>query len=345
MPLLVGTMADPEPGANMRRREFFGLLSGVAAWPLAANAQQRIPLIAVLSPTADPPGPTFPENIAAFLRGLRARGYVEGQNIKLEFRFAGWKFDELPRLASELVALKPDIIFTHTTNGVLAAKAATKEIPVVIGAAGELVDRGVVQSLAHPGGNITGLTLLSNELDAKRIEILKQIVPSAKRIAILVNPNNPSWQGRPDNLSSLTSNLNVKLSRAEAGSGNQIETAFAQIAASGANGVLVENDALFTEPANRTLIADAAKRHRLPTISENRLLADAGLLLGYGASIPAMFEYAATYVDKVLKGAKPADLPVEQPTKFILVINSKTAKELGLNLPPTVLAIADEVMG
>jgi putative ABC transport system substrate-binding protein len=321
------------------------LVGGVAAaWPLGVRAQQRTPLIAVLSPAADPPGPTFPENIAAFLRGLRARGYIDGQNIKFEFRFARWKFDQLPRLASELVALKPDVLFTHTTNGVLAAKAATKDIPIVIGAAGELVDRGVVQSLAHPGGNVTGLTLLSNELDAKRIEILKQIVPTTQRIAILVNPKNPSWQGRPDNLRSLTSGLEVTLSRSEAGSRDQIETALAQIAASGANGVLVENDALFIEPANRSLIADTAKRYRLPTISENRMLAEAGLLLGYGASIAAMFEYSASYVDKILKGAKPADLPVEQPTKFVLVINSKTAKLLGLNLPPTLLAIADEVI-
>jgi putative ABC transport system substrate-binding protein len=329
----------------MRRREFNALLGGAAVWPLTATAQQRtMPLIAILSPTADPPGPAFPENIAAFLRGLRAKGYIDGQNIKFEFRFAGWKLDQLPRLASELVALNPGILFTHTTNGVLAAKAATKDIPIVIGAAGELVQRGVIQSLARPGGNVTGLTLLSNELDAKRIDILKQIAPTVRQIAILVNPKNPSWRGRPDDLRSLTSNLDVSLSRAEAASADQIETSFAQIVASGANGVLVENDALFSEPRIRTLIADMAKQHRLPTIAENRALADSGLLLAYGASIPAMFEYAATYVDKILKGAKPADLPVEQPTKFVLVVNSKTAKMLGLNLPPTVLAIADEVI-
>ena len=172
----------------MRRREFNALLGGAAVWPLTATAQQRtMPLIAILSPTADPPGPAFPENIAAFLRGLRAKGYIDGQNIKFEFRFAGWKLDQLPRLASELVALNPGILFTHTTNGVLAAKAATKDIPIVIGAAGELVQRGVIQSLARPGGNVTGLTLLSNELDAKRIEILKQIAPTVRQIAILVN--------------------------------------------------------------------------------------------------------------------------------------------------------------
>jgi ABC-type uncharacterized transport system substrate-binding protein len=303
-----------------------------------------MPLIAVLSPTADPPGPSLPENIAAFLRGLRAKGYVDGQNIKFEFRFAGWKLDQLPRLAADLVALKPDVLFTHTTNGVLAAKAATNDIPIVIGAAGDLVERGVVQSLARPGGNITGLTLLSNELDAKRIELLKQIVPTIRRIAILVNSSNPSWRGRPGDLLPLTSNLGVTLSRAEAASTDQIESAFAQIVASGAEGVLVENDALFSEPDNRKLIADVAKRHRLPTIAESRLLADSGGLLGYGVSVPAMFEYAAIYVDKILKGAKPADLPVEQPTKFVLVINSKTAKALSLNLPQTILAIADEVI-
>jgi putative tryptophan/tyrosine transport system substrate-binding protein len=330
----------------MRRREFLGVLGGAAAaWPLAARAQQRtMPLVAVLSPTVDPPGPTFPENIAAFLRGMRAKGYIDGQSIKFEFRFAGWSLDQLPRLAAELVALRPDVLFTHTTNGVLAAKAATKDIPIVIGAAGELVERGVIQSLARPGGNITGLTLLSTELDVKRIEILKRIVPTIRHVAILVNPNNPSWRGRPGDLLPLTSNLVVNLSRAEAASADQIETAFMQIATSGGDGVLVENDALFSEPGNRRLIADIAKRYRLPTIAENRLLVDSGVLLSYGASIPAMFEYAANYVDKIVKGAKPADLPVEQPTKFVLAINSSTAKVLALNLPPTVLAVADEVI-
>jgi putative ABC transport system substrate-binding protein len=275
---------------------------------------------------------------------MRAKGYIDGQNIKFEFRFAGWSLDQLPRLASELVALKPDVLFTHTTNGVLAAKAATKDIPIVIGAAGELVERGVIQSLARPGGNITGLTLLSNELDAKRIELLKRIMPTIRHLAILVNPKNPAWRGRPDDLLPLTSNLGVNLSRAEAASADQIQTAFTQIAASGRDGVLVENDALFTEPGNRKLIADMGQRYRLPTIAENRLLVESGVLLGYGASIPAMFEYAANYVDKIIKGAKPAELPVEQPTKFVFAINSRTAKVLGLNLPPTVVAVADEVI-
>jgi putative ABC transport system substrate-binding protein len=329
----------------VRRREFITVVSGAAAWPLTARAQERaIPLVAVLSPTADPPGPTLPENISAFLRGLRSKGYVDEHNIKIEFRFAGWKLDQLPRLAFELVALKPDVLFTHTTNGVLAAKAATMEIPIVIGAAGDLVDRGVVQSLARPGGNITGLTLLSKELDVKRIELLKQIVPSIRHVAIVVNPNNPSWRRRPEDLLSLTNNLGVRLSKAEVASTDQIEVAFDQIKASGADGVLVENDALFSEPGNRQLIADAAKRQRLPTIAENRLFAESGGLLSYGASIPGMFEYAANYVDKILKGAKPADLPVEQPTKFVLVINSKTAKALDLKLLPTVVAVADEVI-
>jgi putative ABC transport system substrate-binding protein len=186
--------------------------------------------------------------------------------------------------------------------------------------------------------------LLSNELDVKRIELLKQIVPRIRHIAILVNPKNPAWRGRPGDLLPLTRNLGIKLSRAEAASAEQIETAFMQIAASGGDGVLVENDALFSEPGNRRLIADIAKQHRLPTIAENRLLVESGVLLGYGASIPAMFEYAANYVDKIIKGAKPADLPVEQPTRFVLAINSRTAKVLGLNLPPTVVAVADEVI-
>ena len=330
----------------MRRREFIrALAGGMATWPLALRAQQRTtPLVAVLSPTTDPPGPALPENIAALVRGLRAKGYVEGENIKFEFRFAGWRFDQLPRLASELVSLNPNVLFTHTTNGVLAAKAATKDIPIVIGAAGDLVNRGIVQSLARPGGNITGLTLLSNELDAKRIELIKEVVPGLRRIAILVNPKNPAWRSRPEDLLPLTKKLGIMLFRVDADSAAQIESAFSKIAGEGADAVLVENDALFGDPRNRDLIAGLAKRHRLPTIAESRLLADSGGLLSYGASIPSMFEYAASYVDKILKGAKPADLPVEQPTKFVLVINSKTAKAIGLTLLPTLLARADEVI-
>jgi putative ABC transport system substrate-binding protein len=297
----------------------------------------------VLSPAAAT-GLALPDNINAFLRGLRAKGYVDGQNVNLEFRFAEWQLDRLPRLAAELVVLKPSVLFTHTTNGVLAARAATKEIPIVVGAAGDLVSRGVVESLARPGGNITGLTLLSRELDAKRIELLKDALPAIQQIAILVNPSNPAWRSRPDDLTPLTKDLMINLSRTDVRSMGELEAAFAKIAAAGANAVLVENDALFNEPGNRELIARISTRNRLPTISENRALADAGGLLGYGASLPAMFEYAATYVDKILKGAKPADLPVEQPTKFELVVNIKTARAIGLELSPTFLARADEVI-
>lgn len=328
----------------MKRRAFIAGLCGAVTWPLVSRGQSRLPLVAVLSPVGTPTDSTLPDNINAFVRGLRARGYVDGQNVNIEFRFAGGQLDRLPRLATELVALKPDVLFTHTTNGVLAAKAATKNIPIVIGAAGDLVDRKVVESLARPGGNITGLTLLSRELDAKRLELLKDALPTIQRIAVLANPGNPSWRGRPDDLIPLTKSLMIILSRADAGSTVELEAAFAKIATTGANAVLVENDALFNEPGNRELIARIAMRNRLPTISENRALADAGGLLGYGASLPAMFEYAATYVDKILKGAKPVELPVEQPTKFELVVNLKTAKAIGVTLPTSILLRADEVI-
>jgi putative ABC transport system substrate-binding protein len=328
----------------MRRREFFTLLSGAAAvWPLAARAQQlTIPLIAVLSPTTAHRG--LPDNIAAFVRGLRALGYEDGKTGKLEFRFADWQFDRLPRLAVELVALNPNVLFTHTTNGVDAARAATSDIPIVVGAAGDLLERGVIKSLARPGGNITGLTLLSVELDAKRIELLKDVLPTIQRIAILVNPANPAWQRRPADLVPLTKGLGVALHRVDAQSPEDFDQAFGAIVSERANALLVENDALFTDPRNLKIIADMARRHRLPTICENRALAAAGGLLSYGASIPGMFEYSATYVDKILKGARPGELPVERPTKFELVINLKTAKALGLEVPPMLLARADEVI-
>jgi ABC-type uncharacterized transport system substrate-binding protein len=214
----------------------------------------------------------------------------------------------------------------------------------VIGAAGDLVDRGVVASLARPGGNITGLTLLSRELDAKRIEFLKEAVPAVSRIAILANPNNPAWAGRPNDLRPLTQGLGVTIDRVNAGSAQELQAAFSAINGLAAHAVLVENDALFNDEENRKQIAGLAARNRLPTISENQALPRSGGLLAYGASLPAMFEYAATYVDKLLNGAKPADLPVERPTKFFLVINLKTAKAIGIDLPTTILVRADEVI-
>jgi len=330
----------------MNRRKLITLLGGAAAMsPLAARAQQRkMPLIAVLSPTDDPPGPALPENIAALVRGLKSKGYEDGKNIRLEFRFAGWSFDKLPRLASELVALNPDVLFTHTTNGVLAAKAATKDIPIVIGAAGELVNRGVIESLARPGGNVTGLTLLGTELDAKRVELIKEVVPDLRRMAILANPKNPVWRNRPGDLIPLVNHLGITLFRVDADSAAQIEGAFSKMSTERAGAVLVESDALFMDRRNRELIAGLAKQFRLPTISDNRLLAVSGGLIAYGASFPAMFEYAANYIDKILKGVKPADLPVEQPTKFVLVINSKTAETIGLTISPALVARADEVI-
>jgi putative ABC transport system substrate-binding protein len=329
---------------QLRRRDLITLLGGAAmAWPLAARAQQQaMPLIAVLSPASSQGG--LPDNIAAFVRGLRAHGYEGGKTVKLEFRFADWQFDRLPRLAAELVALNPNILFTHTTNGVNAAQTATRDIPIVVGAAGDLVARRVVKSLARPGGNITGLTLLSVELDAKRVELLKEVLPTIQHVAILVNPVNPAWQGRPGDLVPLTRGLGVALHRVDARSPEDLDGAFAAIVSARANAILVENDALFTDPRNRKTIADMARHHRLPTICENRALAASGGLLSYGASIPAMFEYSATYVDKILKGARPGELPVEQPTRFELVINVKTAKELGIEIPPTLLVRADEVI-
>lgn len=330
----------------MNRRTFIVVLTGgFVSKPTMVSAQQRkVPLVAILSPAADPPGPELPENIAALVRGLKSKGYEDGKNIRFQFRFAGWRFDQLSRLAAELVSLKPDVIFTHTTNGVLAAKAATRDIPIVIGAAGDLVNRGVIESLSRPGGNVTGLTLLGTELDAKRVELMKQAVPGLQRMAILANPKNPVWRNRPTDLLPLVGHLGITFIRVDAASTAQIESAFPTIAAEKAGAVLVESDALFTEPSNRELIMNSAKRLRLPTISDNRLFADAGGLIAYGVSFPAMFEYAATYVDKILKGAKPADLPVEQPTKFELIINLKTAKALGLQIPTSFLLRADEVI-
>jgi putative tryptophan/tyrosine transport system substrate-binding protein len=312
----------------------------VFALCVPAEAQQpakKVYRIGVLSP-ATRPRPV----IEAFRQTLRELGYVEGKNVLLDERYAEWKLERLPQLAAELVKLKPDIIFTHSVTGAKAAKEATTSIPIVIGAAGDLVQDGIVASLARPGGNITGVTLLSSELEGKRLELLKEASRKLSRVAVFVNSANPAWERYPQVLEPAARALGLRLQRVEVRNPTDFEPAFAAILQHDANGLLVVSDPIFQ--AHQTRIAEFTAKHRLPSIAEVPGFAEAGGLIQYGLSIPDMGRRAALYVDTILKGAKPADLPVERPTKFEFLINLKTAKQIGVTIPPEMLARADKVI-
>jgi putative ABC transport system substrate-binding protein len=328
----------------MRRRDFIPLLGGaMVAWPLGARAQQpaKIPRIGLLSPFSPSATALWHQ---AFRQGLRDLGWVEGKNISIEYRYADGRHDRLPDLAAELVRLKVDIIVASISTDGLAAKDATRDIPIVIASPGDPVASGLVESLARPGGNITGLSQSAPELAGKRLELLKEMVPGLSRVAVLWNPRNPassstlSWK----ELQLPARQLGVQLHSLEVRDPNEFDKAFADAMRTRASALVISPDPVFA--GNLRRIADFAAKNRLPSIFHLREFADAGGLAAYGPDRSDMFRRAATYVDKILKGARPADLPVEQPTKFELVINLKTAKALGIEIPASILARADEVI-
>jgi putative ABC transport system substrate-binding protein len=313
-------------------------------------------LLAPLAPEAQPPthvhrigalsalGTTPGQNpfVEAFLEGMRALGYVEGQHFVLEYRGAEGQFEGFPDLAAELVRLKVEVIVAQGTPAALAAKHATTMIPVVMVGVGDPVGSGLVASLARPGGNITGLSTLSPELVGKQLEFLKDVHPAVSRVALLWNPANPIHALMVREAEVAAQALGVQLHRVEARGPEVLDRAFAAMTSAHAGALLVLGDPMFF--AHRSRLAELAATSRLPTIHNVRAFVEAGGLLSYGASIPDQWRRAATYVDKILKGAKPADLPVEQPTKFELIINLKTAEALGLTIPPVLLFQADEVI-
>ena len=327
----------------MRRRQFITLLSGAAAaWPLAARAQraQRVYRVGYLEGSSEA---SVSSLLAAFRQELQELGYVEGRNLVLHSRFADGKLDRFPSLATELVDLKPDVLFVVTTLAARAAQAATATIPIVFIGVGDPVGLGLVPSLARPGGNITGITNIAVELTGKRLELLKEIVPAASRIAVLVNPDAPIAAIQLRHAETAAQKLGVHigpvLSIRNAGN---LESAFETAVQSGATAALRMVD--FTERTLRVETADLAMKHRMPVMYPFRENVDVGGLVSYGPSFSGQYRQAAVYVDKILKGAKPVDLPVEQPTKFELVLNLKTAKALGIDVSPTLLARADEVI-
>ena len=308
------------------------------AAPLAAPAQQPPEKTARIGFLGDVPAFL----VEAFRQGLRELGYIEGRNIAIEYRSPDWKYEQLPGLAAELVRLKVDVIVAASPPATEAAKQATSTIPIVFTVSGDPVAEGFVASLARPGGNLTGLATISPELVGKQLEMLKTVAPKVSRVAVLQNPTQPSHPRAVRQAEDAARALGVQLQVLKARTPSEIEAAFAAMSSQRAGGVLVLRDAVFR--AQRAQIVALAAKSRLPAVYGLREQAEAGGLMAYGASVPELFRRAATYVDKILKGAKPADLPVEQPTKFELVINLKTAKALGLTIPPSLLQRADQVI-
>ena len=322
------------------RRELITLLGGVAAWPLAARAQQpgRVWRIGVLETVSQALNTT---NMDAFQQGLRALGYVEGQNYALEYRSSDGDADRFLDLATELVRLNVDLIVTRGTPAAFAAKKATNTVPVVMAASGDPLSYGLIASLARPGGNITGLSALTSAF-SKRIELLKELVPTVARISALLNMSNPGLARQWSEIEKAARKLGIQPQLSDIRRRDDIERAFDAAGKQDANALIIGTDTL--TQSNSQFIVDLAEKHRIPALYASSEFIAAGGLFAYGVNYSDLYRTAATYVDKILKGAKPADLPVMQPTKFELVINLKAAKLIGLTVPPSLLAIADEVI-
>jgi putative ABC transport system substrate-binding protein len=331
----------PLKGQGMRRREFITMMGGSAvAWSLAARAQQsaklwRIGYLGFGSASS------WTSQVDALRGGLRDLGYIEGKNIVIEFRWAE-RADQTFDLATQLVRMNVDVIFAPASTQVEPARRATNTIPIVFAQHADPVGLGDVASLSRPGGNITGLSMLLTELSVKELEILRETLPNAVRIGVLWNPTTPSHPTAVKAVEAASEKLGVQLVLAPAGTVSEIQEAFSTMSRERVSGVLVLSSPLYT--AQGALLAEFQMKHRLPEIFATRGNVDAGGLMSYGADIDDLYRRAAVYIDKILRGTKPADLPVEQASKYLVVINLKTAKALGLTIPPTVLARADEVI-
>ena len=321
----------------MRRREFIAVFLGASLLPLTGETQSKIYRIGVLETQ---PATLNKANLDAFREGLREAGYVEGKDLAIEYRSADGSAERFPKLVAELLDLPCDVIVTRGTPAVLAAKKATSTTPIVMAALGEPLM--VVSSLARPGGNITGMSGYNTEMEGKRVEILSELMPGITKIAGLYNMSNPVASPQWEALKNASEILHLHARLLDVRKSEDIASAFDAATKDGVGAIAVGIDALTQE--NRGMIADLALRHRIPTIYGSREYVAAGGLIAYGPSYPSLYRQAATYVDKILKGAKPSELPIEQPTEFELIISLKTANALGLTVPPALLAQADDVI-
>jgi putative ABC transport system substrate-binding protein len=325
----------------MRRREAITLLGGAAAWPLAARAQQ--PALPVVGSLHGVSAAQWTERTAGFRRGLEASGFVEGRNFAIEFRWADGQFERLPAMAADLVGRKVAVLFAGASDlAPRAAIAATSTIPIVFTTATDPVAAGFVRSLSRPGGNVTGVTVLGHELLAKRLELLHDLLPGLARIAVVVNPNNPGTPNMTRSTEAAGRRLGVEIILLDAGSEDEVESCVAAAVQRRAGALCVAPDAYLISRSRQ--IAFFALRHGLPTIANTRENVAAGILMSYGPDLNDSYRQAGIYVGRILKGEKPADLPVLQPTKFELFINATTAKAIGLKVPESFFLRADGVI-
>ena len=323
----------------MKRREFMSLLAGAAAWPLAARAQQpAMPVMGYLNSRSRDTDTPF---LAAFHRGLNETGYVEGQNVAIEYRWADGQYDRLPVLATDLVRRRVTVMAATSTPAALAAKAATSAIPIVFTTAADPIAVGLVDSLSRPSGNVTGVNSYLSDLGAKRLELLRQLVPNDAVIGMLVNPNYPDAESQPKDVKEAARTLGQQVHVVNADSEGDLNRAFATFIELKADALLVSLDSFFL---SREQLVALAARHKIPVMYFARDFVLAGGLMSYGSDLADSYRQAGVYTGRILKGAKPVDLPVLQPTKFELSINTTTAKSLGLSIPDRLLALADEVI-
>jgi putative ABC transport system substrate-binding protein len=325
----------------MKRREFLSVLAGTALWPAAGRAQQ--PAMSVIGFLHQGSPDQNIERVAIFRKGLSQAGFVEGQNMVIEFRWAEGHFEKLPAMAADLVARQVAVIATpFSTDAALAAKAATKAIPVVFVSSADVVEIGLVASLNRPGGNITGVTTLNTELAPKRLELLRELAPAANHCFALINPTSDLAAAFTKDIAAAAATLGIGIDILRASNDRELEAAFAGIPQFSRSVLVSGTDAFFF--VRREQIATLAIRHGLPAIFDARVYAKAGGLMSYAADDTDMTLLNASYVGRILRGERPADLPVAQPTKFVLTINLKTARALGLSVPPALLATADEII-
>ena len=327
----------------MQRRHFLTLLGGAVAWPFAAQAQQSVGKayreIGILSPFSRTDSETWHR---AFRQGLRELGWIEGENVKIEYRYAEGRSERLPELVADLISHKVELIVVAVTPDALAAAKATKTIPIVMASAGDPVAAGLIQNLARPGGNITGLSQMSTDLAAKRLELLKEVVPSLSSVGVLWNPRDAISALTWEEIQIPARRIKIALHSLEVEDASEFDGAFAKATAAKVGAIYALPAPIFVN--NEKLVAGFATNSRLPSVFHLPEFVHLGGLMSYGPDRVELFRRAATYVDKILKGANPGDLPVEQPTKFELVINLKTARAIGLTVPATLLASADEVI-